>query len=137
MSSRSRAWPPNAREGVYTIHRWKTAALIRTCVRAGAILAGASPQQLQDLTRYGEHLGLAFQIIDDVLDTTADSATLGKTAGKDAKAGKLTYPSVIGVDRSRRMALALKEEAFSQLNLDRERGAELASLIDACVTRER
>jgi len=88
------AWPEDRRQGVYLIHRWKTAALIRACVRSGAILSGATPMQLSDLTAYGEHLGLAFQIVDDILDETGDSGVLGK----------LTFPFAFGLERSRAIA---------------------------------
>jgi len=130
------AWPPNAREGVYTIHRWKTAALIRACVRAGAILAGASPQQLQDLTRYGEHLGLAFQIIDDVLDETGESATMGKDARRDAAHAKLTFPAAFGVEESRSIAGAETERAIAALDGWGDSATVLVDLARALLERE-
>ncbi len=97
-------WPADRREGVQLIHRWKTGALIRACVRAGAILAGGTGRQLASLTTYGEHLGLAFQIIDDVLDEVGEAKRLGKDAHRDAASSKLTFPSVFGVEESRRVA---------------------------------
>lgn len=97
-------WPVDRQQGVYLIHRWKTAALIRACVRSGAILAGATAQQLSDLTSCGEHLGLAFQIVDDILDETGDSGVLGKDTRRDAAGDKLTFPSAFGLERSRTIA---------------------------------
>jgi geranylgeranyl diphosphate synthase type II len=94
---------------VVQIHRRKTAALIRACARAGGLLAGADPQTLDALTVYGEKVGLAFQIIDDVLDVTGDPAQLGKDTRRDA--GKVTYPAVYGVDGSRAAAARLTEQA--------------------------
>ena len=89
---------------VERIHRRKTAALIRAACELGAIAVGADPNQRQALAEYGEALGLAFQITDDILDVTATSAELGKTAGKDAARGKLTYVSVHGLDAARQRA---------------------------------
>src|SRR5215472_1893778 len=87
-----------------TIHRAKTGALLRASLRIGAIYAGASETQYQALSSYGEHIGLAFQIVDDVLDVEESSAALGKTAGKDAQQRKITFPAVYGLEASRRMA---------------------------------
>ncbi|MBM3471482.1 MAG: polyprenyl synthetase family protein [Armatimonadetes bacterium] len=98
------AWPVDRQQGVYLVHRWKTTALIRACVRSGAILAGATERQLSDLTACGEHLGLAFQIVDDILDETGDSKVLGKDTHRDAAGDKLTFPSVFGLERSRAIA---------------------------------
>jgi len=87
-----------------SIHLKKTAAMIAVPLVMGGIVAGAPREGSETLREAGEHLGLAFQIIDDILDATADTATLGKTAGKDAKAGKTTYVSLHGLDVSRRHA---------------------------------
>ena len=87
-----------------SIHRAKTGALLRASVRMGAIYAGAGEEQLEALTRFGEHVGLAFQIVDDVLDVEQSSEALGKTAGKDAQQHKITFPAVYGLERSREMA---------------------------------
>src|SRR5271168_4408101 len=87
-----------------SIHRAKTGALLRASVRMGAIYASATGRQLAALSSYGEHIGLAFQIVDDVLDVEQSSETLGKTAGKDAEQGKITFPAVYGLERSREMA---------------------------------
>ncbi len=97
------------------IHRHKTGALIVAAVRLGGHVADAPEATMAMLTRYAEHVGLAFQIIDDILDTTADTATLGKTAGKDAKAGKTTYVKLHGLDASRRHAREQSDAAKSAL----------------------
>jgi geranylgeranyl diphosphate synthase type II len=120
-------WPQSPRDGVYMIHRWKTAALIRACVRGGAILAGAQPDQLRALTAYGEHLGLAFQIIDDVLDEAGESAALGKDARADAARFKLTFPAAFGIDESRTIAAAETDHAIAAL---KGWGSPAAPLID-------
>ena len=86
------------------MHERKTGALIRASAVAGAVMAGATAPLLQAVEAYGAHLGLAFQIVDDILDVEGASADLGKTAGKDSAAGKPTYPSVFGLDQSRRLA---------------------------------
>jgi geranylgeranyl diphosphate synthase type II len=86
------------------LHRMKTGALLTASCRLGAIAAGASPQRLAALDAYGRHLGLAFQIVDDILDQTATAEQLGKATGKDAAKGKVTYPMLIGLDASRREA---------------------------------
>jgi hypothetical protein len=86
------------------IHRGKTGALIRASAVAGAIMGGASEIQATAIDRYAAELGLAFQIVDDILDVEGDAAQLGKSTGKDAAAGKPTYPSLYGLARSREMA---------------------------------
>lgn len=93
------------------IHSSKTGALIRMSVRAGALLAGASAQDVERLTEYGAKVGLAFQIADDLLDEGASTAELGKTAGKDAEQHKATYPGFYGAGESRRLASKLVEQA--------------------------
>jgi geranylgeranyl diphosphate synthase type II len=102
-------------ELVQTIHRAKTGALIRVSVVSGGLYAGAELEDVARLTLFGCKAGLAFQIADDVLDMTADSATLGKTAGKDQATEKATWPAVFGVEQSRRDAARLIEEAFAAL----------------------
>lgn len=86
------------------IHRSKTGALIRASVRLGAQFAQASPKQYQALSEYGRHIGLAFQIVDDILDVVSSSEELGKTAGKDAAQAKATFPALFGLDQSRLQA---------------------------------
>jgi geranylgeranyl diphosphate synthase type II len=97
------------------IHLNKTAAILSAALVAGGLCGGADEAQLADLREAGRHLGLAFQIVDDILDATADSATLGKTAGKDAKADKTTYVKLHGLDASRRYARELSEAARAAL----------------------
>jgi geranylgeranyl diphosphate synthase type II len=98
------------------IHRWKTAALIRGACRAGAILGGADAAGVAAAHRYGEALGLAFQVVDDILDVEGTSEALGKTAGKDAAAGKLTYPALFGLADAKRRAARLIEEATGAID---------------------
>jgi len=102
-------------ELVQAIHRAKTGALIRVSVVSGGLYAGASAEDAARLTIFGTKAGLAFQIADDVLDLTADSADLGKTAGKDLAAEKATWPAVYGIQQSERDAARLIEEAFDAL----------------------
>ena len=97
------------------MHRLKTGALLRCSVMLGAACAEPTDAARQALTRYGDAIGLAFQVVDDILDVTADSATLGKTAGKDAAQDKPTYVSLMGLDRSRAYAASLFDEAVSAL----------------------
>jgi geranylgeranyl diphosphate synthase type II len=102
-------------ELVQAIHRAKTGALIRVSVVAGGVYAGANPEDVARLTLFGSKAGLAFQIVDDVLDLTVDSAHLGKTAGKDTATEKATWPAVYGIEQSQRDAARLIEEAFAAL----------------------
>ncbi len=97
------------------IHASKTGALIEASVTCAGMLAGASPDQLADLSLFGRKTGLAFQIVDDVLDVVATSAELGKTSGKDSAGGKATYPALYGVERSREAAAKLVAEAVERL----------------------
>ncbi|MGH9844609.1 MAG: polyprenyl synthetase family protein [Blastocatellia bacterium] len=107
------------------IHRAKTGALIRCAVRIGAILGGANERELAALTKYGEKAGLAFQVADDLLDETATSEQLGKTAGKDAASQKATYTALYGIDGAREMADRLCREAIEAA---RNTGRETAVL---------
>jgi geranylgeranyl diphosphate synthase type II len=100
---------------VDAIHRAKTGALIRVSIVAGGLYAGATPEDVERLTLFGRKAGLAFQIVDDVLDVTQDSAHLGKTAGKDLTSDKATWPAVFGIETSRRDAARLIDEAFAAL----------------------
>ena len=97
------------------IHENKTAALLTTCVRLGAMSANASTKQLAAMTEFGRALGLAFQVIDDILDVTQTSEKLGKSAGKDVAAQKATYPSIIGLEKSRVEAKKLTDKAEAAL----------------------
>ncbi len=102
-------------ESVDAIHRAKTGALIRVSLVAGGVYAGAGRDDVRRLTEFGRKAGLAFQIVDDILDMTQDSAQLGKTAGKDLASDKATWPAVFGIEASRRDADRLIAEAFEQL----------------------
>jgi len=117
------------------IHRAKTGALLRCSVRMGAIYAGAGTDQLDALTRFGEHIGLAFQIVDDLLDVEQSSEALGKTAGKDAQQKKITFPAVYGIERSREMAEQERMEARLALKDFDERAERLRELADRIVRR--
>src|SRR5258708_12064915 len=97
------------------MHARKTGALIRASAAAGAVMAGAGEAQLAAIERFASELGLAFQIVDDILDVEGASASLGKTAGKDAAAGKPTYPALYGLDASRRMAAACVQRSIAAL----------------------
>ncbi len=97
------------------MHERKTGALIRASALAGAVMAGAPPALVDAVDVYGSQFGLAFQIVDDILDVEGASAELGKTAGKDSAAGKPTYPSVYGLDESRRLAAACVDRALTAL----------------------
>ena len=118
-----------------SIHRAKTGALLRTSVRMGAIYAAAEPEQLAALACFGEHIGLAFQIVDDVLDVEQPSEALGKTAGKDARQKKITFPAVHGIERSREMAEQERLEAHLALRGFDDRAGRLRELADWIVRR--
>ena len=118
-----------------SIHRAKTGALLRASLRIGAIYAGASREQFEALSLYGEHVGLAFQIVDDVLDVVESSEALGKTPGKDAAQQKITFPAVYGLEQSRRMAERERELAHAALASLGARAARLKELADLIVHR--
>jgi len=99
-------------ETLHYIHSHKTGAMIITSVRAGALLAGASKDELYALSEYGRHVGLVFQIADDILNIEGDRALLGKNTGSDASRGKITFPAMMGVEASRRKARELVEQAL-------------------------
>ena len=117
------------------LHRAKTGALLAACVRGSAILGGARTDELEALSRYGAAIGLAFQVVDDVLDATEDAQSLGKTAGKDAAAHKATYVSVHGIERAREMADGLLREALAAVAPLGPRGALLQALARRIVER--
>jgi geranylgeranyl diphosphate synthase, type II len=119
-----------------SIHRAKTGALLRASVRLGAIFAGASETELEALTAYGEHVGLAFQIVDDILDVEESSEVLGKTAGKDASQQKITFPAVYGLERSRAMAGEECARAHAALTGFGERAGRLREIADMIVQRK-
>ncbi|QSN63455.1 polyprenyl synthetase family protein [Caballeronia sp. M1242] len=125
-----------SRPELETMHRKKTGALLRASVRMGA-LAGDEPgaDVLAALDQYAAAVGLAFQVVDDILDVTADSATLGKTAGKDAQHDKPTYVSIIGLDASRELAAQLGRDAHAAIQPFGARAQRLAELADLVVNR--
>jgi geranylgeranyl diphosphate synthase type II len=117
------------------IHRAKTGALLRASLRMGGIYAGADLDRLEALSAFGEHVGLAFQIVDDVLDVEQSSEALGKTAGKDARQEKITFPAVYGLERSREMAEQERLAAREALLPFDQRAEKLAELADWIVQR--
>jgi len=124
-------------EQLERMHQLKTGAMLRVSVLLGA-LAGRdlASHELEALGAYARAIGLAFQVVDDVLDATADSATLGKTAGKDAAAGKPTYVSILGLDASRMLAEQLRREAHEALAPFGEQARRLRELADLIVQRK-
>lgn len=118
------------------IHRAKTGALLRVSVRMGAIYANATPEQLDALSRFGEHTGLAFQIVDDILDVEESSETLGKTAGKDQAQQKITFPAVYGLEKSKQMAEEERLAAHRALAPLGAAAAPLGELADFIVKRK-
>jgi geranylgeranyl diphosphate synthase, type II len=118
------------------IHLSKTAALLRASIRLGAMSANTAPSRLESLSEFGTLLGLAFQVIDDILDVTQSSETLGKSAGKDLVSEKATYPSVIGLEESRKVAKKLTEDAHKSLKPFARKAECLHSLADYLLDRE-
>jgi geranylgeranyl diphosphate synthase type II len=110
------------------IHERKTASMVVLSLRLGAMSANSTPAQLKALTEFGQALGLAFQIIDDILDVTLSSEQLGKSAGKDLKASKATYPAVIGLEASRKEAARLTNKALRALDPLGSRGGRLREM---------
>ena len=119
------------------IHERKTAALLSCSVRLGGMSANASAAQLRALTQFGYNVGLAFQIIDDILDVTQTSEQLGKTAGKDTAAEKATYPSIVGMEKSRVIAAQLTRRAFRALDFFKGKAAALAALAEYLLERDK
>ncbi|MGA8222549.1 MAG: polyprenyl synthetase family protein [Candidatus Acidiferrales bacterium] len=124
----------NASELEY-IHRSKTAALIRASIVAGGIAGGAANEDIERLRRFGEHIGWAFQVVDDILDVEETSQALGKTAGKDKAQNKATYPALYGLIQSREMASDLAAKALKELDCYGERAARLRQLGEFLVAR--
>lgn len=125
-----------SREELVRIHEAKTAALLVASVRLGAMSADAKRKELEALTAFGYALGLAFQVIDDILDVTQTTENLGKTAGKDAAVEKSTYPAVMGLDESRKEAARLTGEALAALDIFGEKGARLREIAEHMLCRE-
>ncbi len=118
------------------IHENKTAALLTTSVRLGAMTANATPDKLEALTTFGYNLGLAFQVIDDILDVTQTTEVLGKTAGKDEAVDKSTYPAILGLEESRNEAARLTKKALNSLEIFGEKGARLEQIARYLLERE-
>jgi geranylgeranyl diphosphate synthase type II len=128
---------PVKRDQLRYIHENKTAAILSTSVRLGAMSANAEAKKLRAITEFGRGLGLAFQVIDDILDVTQTSEILGKSAGKDIAAKKATYPAVIGVEKSRAEARRLTRQAHDALSVFRSSEAEaLHALANYLLERE-
>ncbi len=119
------------------IHERKTSALLCCSARFGGMSANCSPAQLKALTDFGYHVGLAFQVIDDILDVTQTSEKLGKTAGKDTQAQKATYPAIVGLEKSRRIAAQLTDRAFAALQVFRGKAVALEALAAYLLKRDR
>jgi geranylgeranyl diphosphate synthase type II len=117
------------------IHRSKTAALIRASITVGAICAGAPEEEIARLRRFGETIGWAFQVTDDILDVEESSAALGKTAGKDIAQQKATYPAVFGLERSHEIANDLSSKAIADLDAYGVRAARLRAIAEFLVHR--
>jgi len=117
------------------IHRSKTAALIRASVTAGALCAGAPSEEVARLRRFGETIGWAFQVTDDILDVEESSAALGKTAGKDIAQQKATYPAVFGLQRSHEIAEQLSAKAIGELRVYGDRAERLRTIAEFLVQR--
>jgi len=119
------------------IHERKTAALLRCSLHLGGMSANCSAAQLEALGEFGQNVGLAFQIIDDILDVTQTSEQLGKTAGKDTKAQKATYPAIIGMEKSRKLAGQLTDKAFASLRVFNGKATALEALAGYLLKRDR
>ena len=119
------------------IHERKTSALLCCSVRLGGMSANCTSAQLQALTTFGYNVGLAFQIIDDILDVTQTSEQLGKTAGKDTAAEKATYPAIVGLVNSRAIAQRLTKQAFAALKIFHGKATALEALADYLLRRDR
>jgi geranylgeranyl diphosphate synthase type II len=127
---------PATLDAVQSIHRWKTEALIGASCETGALAGGASLSESEVMRAFGVKIGLAFQIVDDILDITKPREKLGKTPGKDQKAGKATYPSVMGLRAARSEAARLIGAAEAELGVFGERGGALKDLARFVVERE-
>ncbi|MFA4905391.1 MAG: polyprenyl synthetase family protein [Candidatus Margulisiibacteriota bacterium] len=122
---------------LHQIHLLKTAALIESSVRIGAILAGASKKKITALTAYARHLGLAFQITDDILDVVSEEKILGKPARADQKAAKATYPGLLGLDKAKALAARHHRLAVGSLKIFGDRAEDLIEIADLAVGRKK
>jgi geranylgeranyl diphosphate synthase type II len=119
------------------IHERKTSALLCCSVRLGGMSANCTSAQLRALTDFGYHVGLAFQVIDDILDVTQTSEQLGKTAGKDTAAQKATYPAIVGLEKSRKIATQLTAKAFAALKIFKGKAVALEALAEFLLKRDK
>jgi geranylgeranyl diphosphate synthase, type II len=126
---------PVSAEGLEYIHRSKTAALIRASIVAGAIAGGAADADVERLRRFGDSIGWAFQVVDDLLDVEESSAALGKTAGKDQAQQKATYPALYGIEKSRAIAAGLEAKALGELDYYGAKASRLRDLAEFLVAR--
>jgi geranylgeranyl diphosphate synthase type II len=126
----------NAQQLQY-IHERKTSALLAGSVRLGGMSANCTRSQLKALTDFGHNVGLAFQVIDDILDVTQTSEKLGKTAGKDTQAQKATYPAIVGLEKSRKIASSLTQRAFAALQPFKQTAEALRALAEHLLKRDR
>jgi geranylgeranyl diphosphate synthase type II len=124
-------------ESIRRVHRLKTGALIRIAARSGARLAKANRAQLNALTTYGENLGLAFQIVDDILDVVGDDDEMGKRSGTDRARNKSTYPALVGLAESRRLAAQARDDALESLVIFGSEAEPLRALAAYVVERRR
>jgi len=122
--------------GLVRIHESKTAALLTTSLRLGGMTANATPRKLEALSTFGHHLGLAFQVIDDILDVTQSTEQLGKTAGKDEAVSKATYPAILGLEKSKKEAARLTRKALAALEPLGKKGARLEEIAHYLLDRE-
>lgn len=127
----------DAEQVIRLIHANKTGALIRAACRIGAVCGDANPSQLDALTAYGDAIGLMFQIVDDLVDLTQTPEHAGKATGKDASAGKLTYPGLLGVERSRAAIRTLRQSAYDAIDALGDAGDDLRHLCDYLAVRTR
>jgi len=126
---------PTPRAQLEQIHRNKTGALLRACCRMGAMAGGADDAQLAAISAYAEAIGLMFQVVDDLLDVTGSSEELGKTPGKDAAQGKLTYPALLGIEATRAEVQRLRQQAQDALRPLGDQAHGLAALCDYMAVR--
>lgn len=124
------------RKSLQYIHERKTSALLTCSARLGGMSANCTPRQLQALTDFGYHIGLAFQVIDDILDVTQTTEQLGKTAGKDIAADKATYPAIVGLKQSERIAEELTGKAFAALKPFKGKAVALEAMADYLLKRK-
>lgn len=126
-----------SRSQLQFIHECKTSALLTSSCRLGAMSANATPSQIKALSQFGCHVGLAFQVIDDILDVTRSTEELGKTAGKDVSAQKATYPAIVGLEKSRQIARELTDKAFMVLKPFHGRAIALEGIATYLLQRQK